>query len=212
MSQVAPKFSEGNRHFADALNEVVDYAKRHGLNPKGVPGYTETPDGWMPPFPVGAVAIQANWDIYDIDIDSGLFKIRNGTIMLDSSDISAKMTITNGGNSFSASNGHKAYLKITNLVTPACELVVGANWTDYPSAYEVTGTGNSAAFTAYHFPLYYFDAVKGYDGIAVAANVYAHRVVGHSNLALWFTVAQSGADKSLTVPVLVPSHAPLPSA
>ena len=43
-----PEFKDGNAAFVAALNEVVEYARRHGVNVEGLPDWEQTPDGWRP--------------------------------------------------------------------------------------------------------------------------------------------------------------------
>lgn len=47
----APEFKSGNAAFRKALNDVVAYAKAHGVNPGGMQGWQNSPDGWVPPLP-----------------------------------------------------------------------------------------------------------------------------------------------------------------
>lgn len=49
-----PEFKDGNVAFATALNEVVEYARRHGVNVAGLPGWEQTPDGWRPRERIGS--------------------------------------------------------------------------------------------------------------------------------------------------------------
>jgi hypothetical protein len=49
MSDSLIEFKSGNKWFVDALNKVVSYARGHGVNPAGVPGWSWTVDGWQPP-------------------------------------------------------------------------------------------------------------------------------------------------------------------
>ena len=41
-----PEFKEGNAAFAKALNQVVEYARLHGVNVAGLTDWEETVDGW----------------------------------------------------------------------------------------------------------------------------------------------------------------------
>lgn len=49
MSDQLIEFNSGNKWFVSALNKLVQYARGHGVNPAGVPGWSWTIDGWMPP-------------------------------------------------------------------------------------------------------------------------------------------------------------------
>jgi hypothetical protein len=47
--QDKPTFTGGNKSFGAALNKTVEALWRHGLNPAGMPGWSESADGWVPP-------------------------------------------------------------------------------------------------------------------------------------------------------------------
>ena len=47
--QDKPTFTGGNESFGAALNKTVEALWRHGLNPAGMPGWSESADGWVPP-------------------------------------------------------------------------------------------------------------------------------------------------------------------
>lgn len=44
-----PFFKTGNAAFKKALNEVAEFARKHGVNPAGAPGWSQSEDGWVPP-------------------------------------------------------------------------------------------------------------------------------------------------------------------
>lgn len=156
------------------------------------------------------------WDLVVENYETGSVSIRVGSIIKDSSDVTDTLTITNGGASFTVADGSKLFLKITDIsvtpgvFTPKCELLVGSTWTDYPSVYEVSNTGASATWAAYYYPLYYFDTNAGSGAEAVADGVYGHKIVESSWFRLGYTIYQSGTDRALTVPILFPSHGPIP--
>lgn len=41
-----PEFKQGNESFAEALNRVTEYARRHGINAEGIHEWEETMNGW----------------------------------------------------------------------------------------------------------------------------------------------------------------------
>lgn len=53
MSDTAPEFSTGNKWFVAMANAIIKYAKGHGVNCAGIPGWSWTIDGWMPPVSSG---------------------------------------------------------------------------------------------------------------------------------------------------------------
>lgn len=46
--QDKPTFTGGNKSICAALNKAVEALWRHGLNPAGMPGWSESADGWVP--------------------------------------------------------------------------------------------------------------------------------------------------------------------
>jgi hypothetical protein len=60
-----PEYKTGNASFRKALNEIVAFARRHGLNPAGAPGWRESADGWVPPGGIvdGEVADPRQWQL-----------------------------------------------------------------------------------------------------------------------------------------------------
>jgi hypothetical protein len=48
--QDKPTFTGGNKSFGAALNRTIESLWRHGLNPAGMPGWSESADGWVPPL------------------------------------------------------------------------------------------------------------------------------------------------------------------
>lgn len=78
-----PEFKKGNRSFIDALRIVVEYAKRHGVNARGVTGWSQTPEGWQPPrFKQSAIGDDM-WDLIKVDTDvaSDRFQLYNPTVI-----------------------------------------------------------------------------------------------------------------------------------
>lgn len=207
-----PVFTSGNAAFKKALNSVVEFAKVHGLNPGGMPGWSQSADGWRPPsIPPSVIAAGLLWELSIEDADAAQVSIKCGKILKDASNLSETFTISNAETIFSVAAGDKLFLKVTNLATPSITLTKASTWTDYPSRYEVTGTEGSAAFSAYHYPLYYFDAVNDAAAITVQADsLYAHRVCENTHFELIYAVYQKDTDAALTVPKLIASHGPLP--
>lgn len=119
-----PEFKSGNKWMVEALNLVVQYAERTGVNPGGRPGWNETAQGWLPPK-AGAgegFAIDA-WDLVTFEEQ---YKIANpGRIYLDYNDLAEPVTITGITSAFDFGPSQYAYIKLTNLTEPAFELVFG---------------------------------------------------------------------------------------
>ena len=144
--------------------------------------------------------------------------INCGTILKDAADLSETFEIANKDSIFTVESGDKIFLKIgasfiDGVFVIDVSLEKDSTWEDYPARYEVTGEDAEATFSAYYYPLYYFDAVSNDDAITIIADeLYAHRVCENSNFELIWAIYQRGTDAALTVPKLIPSHSPLPPA
>lgn len=59
-----PEFRKGNASIRNALNLIVEYSKKHGVNPAGLPGWSQSADGWVPPLggPASSDAVR-QWQI-----------------------------------------------------------------------------------------------------------------------------------------------------
>lgn len=216
-----PTFKTGNASIRKALNDVAEYARKHGVNPAGAPGWSTSADGYVPPGgeTEGETAAAALvWQLIIEDSESGEVSINCGTILKDAADLSETFEIANKDSIFTVGSGDKIFLKITNTFVGG-EFVTNIflekdnTWEDYPARYEVTGQNADAQFAAYYYPLYYFDDIADDNSITIIPEeVYAHRVCENSNFELIWAIYQKGTDAALTVPKLIPSHSPLPPA
>ena len=67
-----PVFKEGNVAFAKALNEVADYAEKKGVNAEGMPDWSETLNGWRPPYATaGTGTFECKGFIASVDASTG---------------------------------------------------------------------------------------------------------------------------------------------
>ena len=124
MSYKFPSFKSGNKSFANALNSIVEAARRHGVNPGGRPGWVETDKGWLPPY-ISAGESSA-LDAWDLVLFEDSYKIqRPGRIYLNYTDLTAPVTITGISSDFDFGPEKFAYIKLTNLSEPEFELVFG---------------------------------------------------------------------------------------
>lgn len=212
-----PIFTKGNASIKSALNQAIEYARKHGVNPGGLPGWSQSADGWRPPpMSQSSVAAAVVWELKIEDAANGQVSIKCGKILKDAADLSQSFQIQNEESFFSVGNGDKIFLKITNTFIDG-EFVTNVfleknnTWEDYPSRYEVTGQNADAQFAAYYYPLYYFDDIEDDDSITIISEqVYGHRVCENSHLELIWAIYQKGNDAAITVPKLIASHMPLP--
>lgn len=77
-----PKFSKGNKFFAKALNDVVSFARRHGVNPASRRGWSESADGWIPPDWQPPPEAPRQWQLQRSADEDGepIGQIRSGTL------------------------------------------------------------------------------------------------------------------------------------
>lgn len=213
MNQAPPNFRKGNQAFASALNEVSEYSRRHGLNPAGRTGWIESADGWIPPvFRSSALAdSEVPWLLNVIDATTGQVSVDCGTIIKDAADLTAGLTITNGTSTFTPSASQWIYLKLANLSTPTATLTAGGNWTDFPSAYEITSSGSSASYAAYHFPLYHFRATAATGYTRINDGLFYRKMAPDMNLELIHAIYRAGSDRPVVVHKLIASHLVLPT-
>jgi len=206
-----PEYKSGNASFRKALNDVVLFARRHGLNPAGAPGWRQSADGWAPPpFPSAEIEFKSLWQINIENSENGEVSIDCGTIIKDASDLSEALTITDEEEIFSPNDGDWIYLKLSNIETPTATLMSGENWEDYPSAYEITDEGENATYAAYYYPLYHFVAEPTIGYTIINENLYYKRFAPDSNFELIHTIYRAENDAPLVVHKLISSHAVLP--
>lgn len=152
------------------------------------------------------------WDLVIDDAEAGEVSLNLGTIIKKASNLEEGFTI-GGTNSFTPSPGHLIWLKIENMTSPTVELDSGSSWTDYPSAVEISGSEDTAAFDAYYYPLYHFSGTEddGYTGVNEA--LFYKKLVPDCHFLLVRTVFQDDAttDRPVTSPILIPYHGVVPS-
>jgi len=94
MSDVAPQFSKGNKWIVDAINKVIAYARGHGVNPAGVPGWSWTVDGWQPPRGKGGGDGLSRLDIVAGAVQ-GTKKLREPMILAGLNDLHTSLDVAN---------------------------------------------------------------------------------------------------------------------
>lgn len=211
MSEKPPEFNGGNGSFRKALNAVVAYARRHGVNPRGLPGWSQTPDGWMPPPVFSSTSFQSPWDLTIEDAETGQVSVNLGTIIKDADDLTEAFVIVGGGATLAPSASNKwIYLKCENLASPSVTLVCGGDWTGHPSAVEVSGTGPSAEYAAYCYPLFHFRSTAATGYTAINESLFYRKVGASSHFILTHHNRQSDSDRPITSHLLMPYHEALP--
>ena len=165
MNQPYPEFKSGNAAFVDALNQVVEYARRHGVNPGGRPGWNETPDGWMPPFQGGGGngSSRRIWDIEVVDAEAGTIKLEvPGKVRIsDDVDETGLIAIASIGATIAMAAGDYLVLEWdATTSTPVCTLKVLDTWSGFPFAYTTADSGDHKIFQKGYTPLWVAKAAE----------------------------------------------------
>lgn len=209
MGQEKPVFKGGNLSIASALNRLANALWKHGVNPAGVPGWSETADGWKPPVVLsGGAQSVFPWTLNSVG--DGVHTVSVGTILKDSGIVSVGLTCSNPELEFTpAANGFLC-IKITTLAPTSYELVYLSSWPE-EDGYTVTFTGVPGEaefeFTARHYPLWVFKDVKPDDTwISIIENVFGKRVCPPSDLAIIDTLYKTPAENYFIAPDFMASH------
>lgn len=214
MSYQKPKYSSGNASFASALNTVLRFAEKHGLNPGGRPGWVETEKGWMPPYiDPSAIAGGTIWTLNIIDAETMEVSVNCGTIIEDVVDLTAHVAVVDSAETFNVAAGDMLWLKLeydTDTFVTTVTLESGDTWEGYPKCYEITGTGATAEWVATRYPLYKFLAEATTETTPVTSGLHALKLIGNYHLAIIVTAFQDGTDKAVSGFTFIPYHRALP--
>lgn len=153
-------------------------------------------------------AITLPWDLEAGESD-GTWKLIPGKILDTPTDLSSTLTIGSVDNEWSPSAGDILRLKITGtFASPTVTLEMGGAWTDHPAAYETTGSGASAEFTSYFYPLWEFFETRGEGaGWFSVGDLWGLKLAPNAaGLLRTAGVYHKSGDLPFSVPVLVPYH------
>lgn len=208
MAQEKPVFKGGNLSIASALNRLANALWRHGVNPAGVPGWSETADGWKPPVVLsGGAQSVFPWALNSVG--DGAYTVSVGTILLDSSSISDALTCSNPTYEFTPSANAFLAIKITSLNPTSYELINLSTWPE-ADGYTMTFTGTPGVdfvFTSKHYPLWSFSDVKPDDTwIGLGEDVFGKRACPPTDLKLVDTLYKTPAGAYLVAPDFDVAH------
>ena len=210
MSYKFPVFSVGNKSFVQALNSIVEAARRHGVNPGGRSGWVSTDTGWMPPYiPPNQNKAKFPWDLILAQEEGGMFSLRYPSVTFSREDIEQEIEITN--DTFTLADGDWVVAKMegpidTFLETPTITIEKVSTWDSFPSAYQF-GDDPDYEWEFSRIPIHRVEAFaeeddKG-DAIAVGEGIYATKLIGpYPTLA--FTLATvPGGSRTRVVPTFL---------
>lgn len=165
-----------------------------------------------PQHPGAAKADPTPWDLIVIDAEAGTVKVGPGTIIRDDSNLTVALTIANADDTFTIAAGQTIRIKMTGpFDTPVATMESGGPWTDHPAAIETTGSGDTAAFASYFYPLWEFVGEAGSGTIPIKAGLYARRLAPQSNFLRTASTYHKAGDKPFARPLLLPYHGKLSS-
>jgi hypothetical protein len=209
MSDYPIQFKKGNQWFVDALNKVVSYARGHGVNPAGVPGWSWTVDGWQPPKTKGGGDQSVfPWSISPLG--DNVYNVGVGTILKDSSAISDALTCSNPDYEFSPVADGFLTIKVTELAPLDYELAFVSSWPEldgYAITYEGEPGEAGFTFTARHYPLWAFKDVKPDDSwIGTGDGVFGKRVCPPTDFKIVDTLYRTPNNKYFVAPDFDVAH------
>jgi hypothetical protein len=200
MSDKPPEFSSGNKWMVRALNSVVKFALVHGVNPAGIPGWSQTTDGWQPPrIRPGSVVGAEPWDI---SITDGLVKIDVGTILKSGDSISEVLTCDNPTDSFTVAAGGYIAIKLdlsSSFDISTYEIVYSSAWFVAGGVpVEFTGTVGSGGFAvqARYYPLWKFVEASTSYSTPVSEGVHGVRLCPREHLRMIISYFRDSSDNS----------------
>jgi hypothetical protein len=155
----------------------------------------------------GGGAGELVWALEIVNAQAGTVAVNCGTIIRDVTDLTAELAIAGAESTHTATAGQTLRLKITGAFDdPVCTLEAGAAWTGHPSAVQSSGSGNTAAFVAYYYPLWEFVATAGDDTTQIRDGLHARRLVASTHLIRTAAAYHKTDDRPFAVPVLQPYH------
>ena len=205
MSDKPPEFSSGNKWMVRALNSVVKFALVHGVNPAGIPGWSQTTDGWQPPrIRPSAIAGSDPWDISKTTGENGLtsVSVAIGTILKSSDSISTALSCINETDTFEADAGGFIGIKFDlslGFDIDDYEIVYSDSWfvaSDKTVDYNGTVGADDFEVLAAYFPLYKFVAAAEDGSVPISDGVHAVRLCERENLRMVAIYFRDSADNS----------------
>jgi hypothetical protein len=213
-----PRFTGGNKSFGAALNRTIESLWRHGLNPAGMPGWSESADGWVPP----PVFSEDGSSLVPFDIVKATLQPENPpptfTLHLPFVRQSNKVNVGNLSvpitiDDFQIEAGSWLVAKMvgpinTFIGSPAITIeVVTGDWTGYPNAHK-TSDESPYAWTESRIPLWQFLSESNKTASSVLlltsddVKTYGQKLIGPSP-QLVYTLALTTGNRLRTVPDLI---------
>lgn len=202
----------GNASIRTAINERTEALWRHGVNPAGMPGWSETADGWKPPLAFGGGERSVfPWSINAVG--DGLYGVTVGTILKGDDSVSEKLTCSNVDYQFTPSADTFLVIKITKRDPATYELKLLTEWPE-DDGKTVSYTGTVATtdfeFVARYYPLWHFvESSTDESAISVGENVVGVRCAPFANLVIQDSLYRTPTNEIVFVPRFGVSHTAL---
>jgi hypothetical protein len=209
MGQEKPTFKGGNISIASALNRLANALWRHGVNPAGRPGWSESADGWVPPVVFeGGESSVFPWALNSEG--DGDYSITVGTILKGDDSVSASLTCDNADYIFEPGVGDFLVLKIVDLVPTSYEIELLSSWPESGgAAVSYTGSVANADFelVARYYPLWKFVASSTDPSRQVLGDgLSAIKCAPHANLVIQDSLYRTDTGEVLILPRFGISH------
>lgn len=172
-----PTFRSGNKWMVAGLNRAVEFAMRHGVNARGVPGWREAAHGWRPPVAALAADLVQRWDLVapeDVDEESEELELYRPAIVDASNEAGSFLTIES--EPFVPTADHWLIAKMESLTEPEIEVELVSDWPDSPGIFEFSA-GSPYTFVAARYPLWRFYGEAGEGRVAFGEDVFGEKLV-----------------------------------
>jgi hypothetical protein len=209
MGQEKPTFKGGNISIASALNRLANALWRHGVNPAGRPGWSESVDGWVPPVVFGG----GEGSVFPWALNSkgdGDYSITLGTILKGDDSVSDSLACDNADYLFTPDVGDFLVLKIAEIVPTSYEIELLSSWPeDGGAAVSYSGsvaTGDFALVSRY-YPLWKFVATSSDPSSQLLGDgVSAIRCAPPANLVIQDSLYRTDTGEVVILPRFGISH------
>jgi hypothetical protein len=204
-----PRFSTGNKSILKALNEIVAWARKIGVNPAGRPGWAQSVDGWIPPVIDASSSSFRFWDIEIVSKDDRTIKIKVPAKIkkYEGLDSTCILDVADDTENFTADVGKYLVIEVTKDIVATMK--IAPDYTDFPWPWETETLDDERLSMLNAFiPLYKFIAPPEtlVDGVHLRINdsIVAVRLAPDAHLELIDTMMEHPDGQILKVIKAVP--------
>jgi hypothetical protein len=204
-----PEFKSGNKWMVEALNLVAEYAQRTGVNPGGRPGWSETAQGWLPPYNKGGGEMgEFRWDLIN-STEEGEWTLFDPKVVYSREDIESDVVINN--DPFTLAADYWVVAKMEGpvndfIAAPTITIEALDTWSGFPSAYKF-GSAPSSNWEVTRIPIYKIEALGENEDktgtVSVGDGLYATKLVSHYPTLAFTLATVPNEDRTRVVPTLL---------